>query len=377
MSHPTFANTVNFMSKDKKAKERVTPIEQIEDLFKDTEGYYGTVYEFSESQFCDEEKITTGSAQLDMHLDGGYNAGSISLFYGDEESGKTAQGLTWGKHWQDRYGEKGWVIIFDAEGRLTRKKFNQSGVDINRFAAPKSNSSEDALQAIQDMVLNNPHEFKYFFIIDSINAFTTKDERGKTLSEAEARAGVARVTSMAFKKLSLPIHVLGHHLYLCSQVRATNMSGFGGSGGGPSGGKATKFYGDLNAKIGQAWDGTTPKYLKEGDAVIGRYARIDFKKSYNEVTGTQIDIPIKYNHVGGVWREAEILDMCLSWGLVLQKSSWMKPQEELLREPAEKAGLDPDLVCKSIQGKTGFISHLEENPDIANFLCKYLETVMG
>lgn len=374
------------MSKEKKTKtkevtkpasELPAPIQQIEELFKGSEGYYGSIYEFAEAQFCDEEKITTGSAQLDMHLDGGFNAGSISLFYGDEESGKTAQAMAWGANWQKHYGEKGWVILLDAEGRMTKKKFDMSGVDISRFIAPKSNSSEDALQNIQEMILNNPHGFKYFFIIDSINAFTTKDERGKTLSEAEARAGVARVTSMAFKKLSLPIHVLGHHLYLCSQVRATNMTGFGGSGGGPSGGKAAKFYGDLNAKMGQAWDGTSPKMLTEGDAVIGRYTRYEFKKSYNEVTGSKIDIPIKYNHIGGVWREAEILDLALAWGVILQKGSWMKPQEELLRESAEKAGLDADLVCKSIQGKTGYIGHLEDNPDIAEFLYSYLKTVIG
>lgn len=355
-----------------------TPIQQILAYFKDKEGdgYYGTAYESADSGFEDEIKITTGSKNLDIQLDGGFNAFSMSMFFGDEECGKTAQGLAWGKNWQDHFGEKAYVVIYDAEGRLTRKKIRMSGIDTSRFSHVKSNAVEYVLQNILDLINNNPHGYKYFFIVDSINALTTADERSKSLEQAEARAGVARVNSMAFKKMSLPIHVLGHHLYLCSQVRAGNMTGFGGAGNKPGGGKAVAFYGDLVAKMGLAWNGQSPRYIKEGEKIIGRYTEFDFRKTYNESTGVKVAVPIKYDHVGGVWAANEIVDLALSWGLAVAKGSWFNFQSELLKDVAEKAGVDTALLDKKVQGHFGFVSYLENNPDLANLIYQYIFEMM-
>lgn len=373
---------MNTTKREKKAKEsneetpildgKISPIGQIESFFKDTEGYYGSVYEHVDNGFETDIKIPTGSYKLDMHLDGGYNAGSMSMFVGDRESGKTAQGLLWGKNWQDHFEEKGWVVFYDAEGRLTEKKIRMSGIDKDRLIVVKSNAAEFVLQNIQNQINANPNGFKYFFIVDSINALTTGDERGKTLDEAEARAGVARVTSMSFKKLSLPIHVKGHHLYICSQIRAGNMTGFGGAGNKAGGGKAPEFYGDLIAHMGQAWEKNAPKLIKDGETIIGRYTEIDFRKSYNEVTGSKLAIPVKYNHVGGVWKANEIVDMALEWGLVLKGGSWFNIQGELFKDSAEKAGINTDLLSKKVQGHFGFVGFLEENPDLAQLIYRYI-----
>jgi RecA/RadA recombinase len=280
------------------------------------------------------------------------------MFFADKESGKTGQGLTWGANWQKHFGEKGWVVVYDAEGRLTEKKIRMSGVDKSRLIVIKSNASEFVLQNILDLINNNPEGLKYFFIVDSINALTTADERGKTLSEAEARAGVARVNSMAFKKLSLPIHVKGHHLYLCSQIRAGNMTGFGGAGNKAGG--------------GMAWDGNSPRYIKEGEKVVGRYTEFDFRKTYNETTGSKLAVPIKYNHTGGVWKANEVVDMALAWGLVIKKGSWYSIQSELFKESAEKAGISPTLLGGSVQGHFGFVNFLEENPDLQKMIYSYI-----
>jgi len=355
---------------------KLSPVSQIESFFNDTEGYYGSVYEHVDFGFENDIKIPTGSYKLDMHLDGGFNAGSMSMFVGDRESGKTGQALVWGKNWQNHFGEKGWVVFYDAEGRLTEKKIRMSGIDKSRLIVIKSNAAEFVLQNVQNQINANPNGFKYFFIVDSINALTTADERGKTLDEAEARAGVARVTSMSFKKLSLPIHVKGHHLYLCSQIRAGNMTGFGGAGNKAGGGKAPEFYGDLIAHMGQAWEKNAPKLIKDGETIIGRYTEIDFRKSYNEITGTKINIPIKYNHEGGVWAANEIMDMALEWGLVIKSSSWFNIQGELFKESAKKANIDEALLSKKVQGQFGFVAFLEENPDLANMLYSYILELM-
>lgn len=351
-----------------------SPLERITSFFeKDgSEGCYGVIYEHDDKAFEKEIKISTGSRQLDALFEGGYNAYSMSMFYGDKESGKTTQGLVWGSNWQKFFGEKGWVVVYDAEGRLTEKKIRMSGIDKSRLVVVKSNAAEFVLQNILDLINNNPDDLKFFFIVDSINSLTTSDERGKTLSEAEARAGVARVNSMAFKKLSLPLHVKGHHLYLCSQIRAGNMTGFGGAGNKAGGGKAPEFYGDVIAQMGLAWDGNSPRYIKEGEKNVGQYTEYTFKKTYNETTGVKLAVPIKYNHQGGVWRATEVADMALAWGLVLKKGSWYNIQSELFKESADRAGISQTLLESKVQGHFGFVTFLEDNPDLQELIFAYI-----
>ena len=371
---------MNKEPKTKKAKDDEVEVdylqEQLESFFKDTEGYYGTLYESVDSGFENEVKIPTGSRKLDMVLDGGFNAGSMSLFFGDKESGKTGQGLTWAANWLKYYGERARVVFFDAEGRITGKKIRMSGIDKKHLKVVRSNSAEDILQNVLNLIAINPHDYKYFFIIDSINALTTADERGKTLSEAEARAGVARVSSMAFKKLSLPLHVKGHHLYVISQIRAGNMTGFGGAGNKAGGGKAPEFYGDLISQMGQAWEKSSPKVIKDGEKLVGRYTQYDFRKTYNETTGVKLEVPIKFNHEGGVWQASEIADLALEWGIAIKKGSWYNFQNELLKASAEKAGVDIAPLEKSVQGSFGLVTLFEENEDLANLIFAYIQELM-
>lgn len=374
------------MKKEKKTKaseseqaeqNTSSTIEQVEAFFSKSDGYYGCVYEHSENGFDQEIKISTGSYQLDMYLDGGFNAGSITMMFGDEESGKTAQALTWAKNWQDHFGDKAYVIVYDAEGRMTLKKILMSGIDQGRLLVVKSNSAESILQNIHNLIDSNPEGKRYFFVVDSINGLTTSDERSKTLDQAEARAGVARVNSMAFKKFSLPMHVKGHHLYLCSQTRAGNVSGFGGSGSKPGGGKAPAFYGDLIAKMGLAWDANSPRYIKDGEKVIGRYTELDFKKSYNEVTGTKLAIPIKYNHTGGVWRANEVVDLALAWGVLQKNGCWFSIQNEVFIGVAKNAGIEEDVLATKTQGHFNCVNFFEENEDLRKVVIEYIKSMIA
>ena len=79
---------------------------------------YGLIMGQDMEDYVD-EYIPTGSLRFDSILGGGFRPG-MSVFYGEAESGKTAQGLVWAKNWQDKFGEKGLVVFFDAEGRLSR-----------------------------------------------------------------------------------------------------------------------------------------------------------------------------------------------------------------------------------------------------------------
>jgi RecA/RadA recombinase len=329
--------------------------------------HYGIFGEEELSQYKD-EIISTGSARMDALLGGGFRPG-MSLFFGDEETGKTAQGLMWGKQWQDKYGDKAWVILLDAEGRCTKFKLEMSGINLDRFTWVRSNLIEDTFDLIDKLVCNNTTGMRYFFILDSLDALLRKEDREKSFGDAPKVAGGAAIQSMAGKRLSNPIHGCGHHLYQISQIRVQNLMGGKGDGAKPSGGKAPKFYADI---IGRMYKGWSDTFIKEGSAedakIIGNKTKIKLVKSYNETSNIDIDIPIKLGHKGGVWREYEAFLMSQEWGFIEKKGAWYN-FSELFQKMV--ASIDPTLTPlaeKKVQGETNMIRFFEDNLALVAFM---------
>src|SRR3954469_17117676 len=75
----------------------------------------------------DERIVSTGSFWFDYVLGGGFRSSSWSRFYADPECGKTSMGLCWAKNWQDEFGDDAFVIIHNAEGRITKALIDRSG----------------------------------------------------------------------------------------------------------------------------------------------------------------------------------------------------------------------------------------------------------
>jgi RecA/RadA recombinase len=356
-------------AKGEKSEEEVenTPFTQILDIIAAHKHEHYGVLSGDELDAYRDEIISTGSARFDARLGGGFRPG-MSLFFGDEEAGKTAQGLGWGKQWQKKYGEKGWVVYYDAEGRMTEYKLKQSGVDTSRFIWVRGNTGEDIFDQIDKLVCNNKLGIKYFFIIDSLDAIITKEGKAKGFSDPQKVAGGAAMQSLAGKKLSNPIHGLGHHLYMVSQMRTQKIGGGGPEAPKPSGGKAPRFYADI---IGRIYKGYSETYIKKGDSIIGNVTKIKLTKSYNETSGEEIDIPIKHKLVGGIWREYEAYMMCQEWGWIDKKGAWFSFSEifqKFLED--DKTGIDLSEV--KLQGETNFVEFFEKSPN----LVKYMEAKM-
>jgi len=340
-------------------------LDQVNNIFDNKElalENYGIVYEDFGDDMLSDDIITTGSLSLDIALGGGFRSASVSLFYGDKESGKTSQGLSWGRNWQKHYGEKGWVVFFDAEGRLTNYKKKASGIDSERLILVRSNASEAIFRTIQTLILENKEDNKYFFIIDSVNAMTVEDERKKVIGEMAAVAGGARINSAALKRLSLPIHTKGHHLYICSQERVSNITG-SGKKSSPSGGKAPGFYGDTIAKMGLAFKANSPQVILDGDKQIGRITSIKFEKTANEETSTSVDVPIKFKHTGGIWSEYDTINCAIAWGLILKRGAWYSFSDTMISLAKDKLP-DLDLSEVKVQGVMSLATYLEQIPDV-------------
>lgn len=349
-------------------EKEYSPFTQIQDIL-NSESHKGTHYSsltIEDIENHSDDFISTGSTRFDLMLGGGYRPG-ISLFFGDEETGKTAQGLVWAREWQNFYKEKAYVVMLDCECRLKDYKKQMSGIDLSpeRFFHYKGNAGEKVFGFIENLVHNNPKGLKYFFILDSLDSMQRQEDKDKSFDDPTKIAGAAALNSLAFKRLSAPINCLGHHLYLCSQVRTQNMMGGRGDSAKPSGGKAPKFYGDI---IGRMYKGWSDTFLMEGEKVIGNKTKIKIMKSYNEITNQDIDIPILYKHKGGVWREYEALMICLEWGWIDKKGAWFN-FSEMMKEFAKKDNVFQDgLLEVKMQGEAKVLKFLTDNQDLIEYI---------
>ena len=363
------------MAKEKKVKgeqvekpEKMDAFTSIHAILNQGTTHFGIISDFEDTDNIRNEKVSTGSINFDGVLEGGFPAGGIALVYGDEESGKTAMGLNWARNWQDKFKEQAMVVYFDAEGRLTEYKIKQSGIDTstNRFLWVRTNRGDDIYKKIDELVAwGRKNKIRFFFVVDSTDALMRTSDLDKGFDEAEKIAGGALLASVSGKRLSLPIHSLGHFLYLISQKRMTNIR-MGSSGA--SGGKASKFYADLTVEIAKPWTETMlPKGAKDKD-ILGHLCRLTLKKTGNETTGTVVDIPIKRKKKGGIWSEYETFQLLTEYSFVEKSGSWFNFAPHF-QEILVEGGFE-DVAPIKLQGSNQFVEFLEGNSELNSFIRK-------
>lgn len=321
-----------------------------------------------ENAIAFKDKISTGSLIFDIFLDGGFRCG-ISRFIGEPGHGKTAQALTWGKHWQETV-ENGFVLYINAEGRLTEELLNGSGVNLSedKFRIVRDNIYENIADLINQLIIDNEEGTRYFFIIDSTDALLCQADVEKPFSEASTIAGGARMASAFNKRTCIHMGSRGHHLMLLSQTRA-NLAAKGGPGSGgttQSGGKAHEFYSSLTGKIDKLYSDLLiyPKDDKKQDPV-GQYFSVKFVKTFNEKTFRKIKVPIKYGV--GVWLEKEVVDICLMYQLLNKKGAWYNFNEKFLKDIKERCG----EIEEKFQGEHNIVAYFEANPEVTKCFAKY------
>lgn len=312
--------------------------------------------------------ISTGSFFFDQVLGGGFRSSCWARTYGPEESGKTSQGLAWGRRWQDFYGERGVVVIFNAEGRIHKDLIDRSGLDTSkeRFRIIDSNKSDFIYTMIDRLVSDNPNGFAYYFMVDSTDACERTVDIGKNLGESEKIGGSATILSAAGKRLSLVFSVTGHTLYMTSQTRdKVNTHGPGAGGKQASGGNAPKFYSSLTGQVVKHWSDFSIRETSDPKSKeIGRMVNIKLEKTPNETTGTVVAFPVKYGHIGGIWREYEAFLMCKMGGNLTDKGSGSFEFNEKYVEELKAAGIT--LEKTKFRGEAAVRAFFEANPDLVN-----------
>ena len=315
--------------------------------------------------------VSSGSLLLDIEMNGGIRPGIVRAT-GVSEGGKTSCALAFARNFQKE--DDHMVIYIKAEGRLSEDMITRSGIDTSKekWFVYKSNVYESVVDFMRHMVQSNPEEYKYMFIIDSMDALIPRGDLEKGSDDAVKVAGGSLISSAFLKRMALGLATRGHICFMISQVRSkvsinpyvkedpklTNASG----------GNALLHYSDWILEFQERYnkDRIMQGSGKEEKAV-GHWCNIIFRKTPNEKTGVRVKYPIKYRAEDGesVWVEYELLDKMEMWGMAQRKGAWFTIADEIVEELTKATGSE---VKKQHQGEENFRKYLTENKDIKDYL---------
>lgn len=378
--------------KTKDPESPLSPVDQIKAYLSD-DAHKDDHYNFEEDH---DYIVSSGSLTLDLEMSGGIRP-SIIRASGVAEGGKTSCALAFARNFQ-RTVKNSMAVYIKAEGRLSAEMIAKSGVDtsVDKWFIFKSNIFECVLEFLKELIKNNPHGYKYFFIIDSMDALIPKkDLEERTFYQADKVAGGSVLSSTFLKKMALALSTRGHICFMISQVRSVINAVSGGKAPpkrdyqltNASGGNALLHYSDWILEFQPRYNNDlippkkSNKIEKESKIPYkqeGHYCKVIFRKSPNEKTGIMVKYPIKYGRTGGtsVWIEYEIANLLLEFDHLKKAASWYTVNEEsVLIKSLSEIGLEME---KKFQGVEKIRKYLEDNPKICTFFFnKFKEALPG
>jgi len=329
--------------------------------------------------------ISSGSLILDLEIGGGLKPAVYSAT-GISGGGKSSSTLSFISEFLKQ--PKRMAMYFEIERPLSMQhkertdiKFIESG----NFAdwrdqtcyLYKGRIFEDVVKMINDLINNNVQDYKFFFVLDSMNALIPKEDEAKSIYEAIKVGGGALLTSHFLRLTSLKCSVLGHYCFLINQVRSKikinkyekTIDNVSKTSSRPS---SMDHYSEI---VFEFQETNKSDYIYKDAAKterIGKYAKVILEKNNLENKGELIKYPLRFGVTGKniVWKEREILDMLISWEHIKKDSAWMYPSEELIECLKSKNF----LIAEKFQEKS-FLSYLDETSGVVDFLfekCKNL-----
>jgi hypothetical protein len=280
-------------------------------------------------------RISSGSILLDEMI--GTLAPCMFRFYGASGGGKTSCMLSYMKDFLETV-PKAKGIYFKSEGRFSDTLRNNSGISFvddeidwqdGKCIIIETNFYEGVFNLVEQLIKGN-FDNKFFFIVDSMDGLILQGDGEKDFSEAIKVAGGATLSTLAMKKLSVPLSAGGHYLGLISQQRANiktnaythevNQMKLDSSGGNALihfpdvilefyTVKVDSQYFESNEDINPA----RPKAINDFDKMskdqpVGHMVRGFVRKSDSNVQNMPLAYPIRYDRPGEcIWWEREVM----------------------------------------------------------------------
>jgi recombination protein RecA len=308
-------------------------------MTKDIIKEYGDVIHDPSSITNQELEIISVSPKIDIALGGGVPEGSLFILTGPEKVGKTVTALTFCANAQ---ALKRKVYYGNIEGRLRKRDIEGiAGINMDPeyleiIGSTQGNilSAEKYLSIFDQLIHTQPN---CICIVDSFSALASDAELTGDLSDQQVMS-VQKVLAKFCRRISnvLPINkvtVVGiTHLM-------ANINKFGrGKTKVEKSGTALKYQVDVKLHASHL----TP--ILQGETQIGQTVHWQVVTSAIGPPGQKVASHIKYGR--GIWKEMELADLLVDFGLVQKSGSWLTlPNEEKL------------------QGKNNLAAYLEENPN--------------
>lgn len=336
-------------------------------------------------EFRGNYSVSTGSLFFDKIVGGGFSSGLIR-YVGSTESGKTSSALLVQSNFL-KVVPNSKAIYIKAEGRLDQKVKDR--VDMKFVSTPEEwevgtcfifecNIYEIVFDWIRMLLLDPKNKIRYHIVIDSMDSLLPKDALAKSTGDAPKVAAAAVFSADFLRRTNLYLSKRGHQCIMLSQIRAEIRGQYELSDknkmGGASGGNAQAHYPDWVVEFTKPLkaDWIVPnaeEKFSEKNKPIGRICTLKILKSTNETTMLHVSYPIKFGrkNKSAIWREREVADVLLAWGLIVKNGSWFNSDVEL------KEKLDIEFKAHGIEA---LYNLLEENNEIFDKLNVFAQDLL-
>ncbi len=270
----------------------------------------GTIMRLGESgKRIEISVIPTGSLSLDIATGiGGIPRGRITEIYGEEASGKTTLAL----HMIAEAQKIGGIAAFiDAEHALDVNYARNLGVKIEDLLISQPDTGEQALEIAELLARSGGVDI---IVIDSVAALVPKAELEGEMEEQQVGLQ-ARLMSKAMRKLIAAISKSNTAVVFINQTRMKlNIGTFGGPPQTTPGGMALKFFATLRIEIKKL------PTIKEGGESIGNRVKVKIVKNKLAPPFKEVEFDLYFGE--GISREAEIIDLGITMGLIERSGAW-------------------------------------------------------
>lgn len=281
--------------------------------------------------------ISSGCLSLDAALGvGGFPRGRIVEIFGPEASGKTTIALQVVAQAQKAGGTAAFI---DAEHALDPVYAKQLGVDVENLLVAQPDYGEQALEITGALVSSGAVDV---IVIDSVAALVPKAELEGEMGDSFVGLQ-ARLMSQALRKLAGAVSRTNTCLIFINQIREKIGVMFG-SPETTTGGRALKFYASVRVDVRRTAS------IKENDGVVGSRTRVRVVK--NKVAAPFREAEFDLIHGEGISREADLLDLGTTHGIIEKSGSWLSYRGERIgqgRENARQFLKDHPELCQRLE----------------------------
>lgn len=313
---------------DQKKKALETAITQIEKTFGK-----GAIMRLGDDIPVNVDSISTGSLSLDLALGiGGVPRGRVVEIYGPESSGKTTLALHIVASAQRNGGEAAYI---DVEHALEPAYARALGVDIDNLLISQPDTGEQALEITEQLVRSGALDV---VVIDSVAALLPRSELEGEMGDSSVGV-IARLMSQALRKLAGVVSKTGCIVIFINQLREKIGTMYGSPETTP-GGRALKYFASVRIDVRRI------ESLKNGSEVIGNHTRAKVTKNKVAPPFKEAEFDIIYGQ--GISKSGEITDLAVKLDIVDKGGAWYAYGDT------------------RIQGREGFKTFLEENPEVSD-----------